>query len=67
MTSTFKGKIGQLVSWDPSGKTDEVKNIGIVIEVKENGSVVVEFLKQDWIINLNTSVLKLLNDVDIQD
>jgi hypothetical protein len=65
MASPFKGKVGQLVSWDLPDQDKEItSHIGIVTEVNENGSVIVEFLKNNWVITIQTINLKLLNDVE---
>jgi hypothetical protein len=65
----FKPKIGQLVAWPMqynfSGEL--IEHLGLITYIFPDGLVEVTFLKNNWIITLQTKHLRLLNDVASTD
>ena len=62
----FKPKIGQLVIW-PMIYTftgEPIEYLGIITHIFPDDLVEVTFLKNNWIIALQSKNLKLLNDVE---
>lgn len=65
----FKPKIGQLVIW-PMVYTftgEPIEYLGIITHIFPDGLVEVTFLKNNWIITLQSKNLKLLNDVETHE
>lgn len=65
MASTFKTKIGQLVSWKMGGwgSVATKSHLGVITKIFDNGSVEVTFTKNDWVIIIQPDNLTLVNDV----
>jgi hypothetical protein len=61
----FKPKVGQLVSWPMqyTASGELIEYLGLITHIFPDGLVEVSFLKNNWIITLQSKHLRLLNDV----